>query len=146
VSAAVRQDKPNAWHPVFLNSSFPPSAFLPLAKFLRRVYRPINMNLEKLRRFGIPKMSSEAFVGIGITVAELGGLCLLLGWAEQMRSVPKIALVWFALGVVLVVVGGLTAAIPRFNERRRIRAERLPQSDVPPAEAKDVSEPEEQLY
>jgi hypothetical protein len=104
------------------------------------------MNAEKLRRLGIPKMSPEALVGIGITVAELGGLCLLLGWAEQMRSVPKIALVWFALGVVLVIVGGLTAAIPRFNDRRRIRAERLPQADLPPDEAKDVSEPEEQLY
>ena len=101
---------------------------------------------EKPRRFGIPKMSSEALLGTGITVAELGVLCLLLGWAEQMRSVPKIALVWFALGVVLVIVGGLTAAIPRFNDRRRMRAERLPQSDVPPDEAKSVSEPEEQLY
>jgi hypothetical protein len=145
VSAAVRQDKPNAWHPVFLysSSSF---RFSLLAKFLRRVYGPITMNLEKLRRFGIPKMSSEALVGIGITVAELGALCLLLGWAEQMRSVPKIALVWFALGVVLVIIGGLTAAIPRFNDRRRILAERLPQSDVPPGKARDVGEPEEQLY
>jgi len=101
---------------------------------------------EKPRRFGIPKMSSEALLGTGITIAELGVLCLLLGWAEQMRSVPKIALVWFALGILLVIIGGLTAAIPRFNDRRRIRAERFPQSEVPPAEAKDVSEPEEQLY
>jgi hypothetical protein len=91
-------------------------------------------------------MSSEALLGTGITVAELGLLCLLLGWAEHMRSVPKIALVWFALGALLVIVGGLTAAIPRFNDRRRIHAERFPQSSVPPAEAKSVSEPEEQLY
>jgi hypothetical protein len=104
------------------------------------------MNAQKLRRFEIPKMSPEALLGIGITVAELGVLCLLLGWAEHMRSVPKIALVWFALGVVLVIVGGLTAAIPRFNDRRRIRAERLPQSGAPPDEAKSVSESEEQLY
>lgn len=104
------------------------------------------MNAEKLRRFGIPKVSSEAVVGIGITVAWLGVLCLLLGWAEHMRSVQKIALVWFALGVVLVIVGGLTAAIPRSNDRRRLRAERVPPTGVPQDEPKSVSEPEEQLY
>ena len=103
------------------------------------------MNAEKLRRFAIPKMSPEALLGIGITVAGLGVLCLLLGWAEYMRSVPRIALVWLALGVVLVILGAFTTVLPRFNDRRRIRAERLPQS-APQDEAKSVSEPEEQLY
>ena len=34
-------------------------------------------------------MSSEAIIGIGITVAELGLLCLLLALAERLRSVPR---------------------------------------------------------
>jgi hypothetical protein len=104
------------------------------------------MNAEKPRRFGMPTLSSEALVGIGITVAWLGVLCLLLGLAERMRSVPKIAVVWLALGAVLVIVGGLTAAIPRLNERRRIRAERLPSTGAPQDETVSESEPEEQLY
>jgi len=101
---------------------------------------------EKPRWFGIPMISSEALLGIGITVAELGVLCLLLGWAEYMRSVRKIALFWAALGIVLVIAGGLTAAVPRFRDRRRLRADRLPQSVVPPDEAQRQNEPEEQLY
>ena len=94
---------------------------------------------EKPRWFGIPMISSEALLGIGITVAELGLLCLLLASAEYMRSVRKIALIWAALGIVLLIAGGLTAAVPRFRDR-------LPPSDVPPDEAQPASEPEEQLY
>jgi hypothetical protein len=101
---------------------------------------------EKPRRFAIPMISSEALLGIGITVAELGILCLLLGCAEYMRSVRRIALIWAALGIVLVIVGGLTAAVPRFRERRRLRTDRIPQSVVPPDGASRASEPEEQLY
>ena len=102
---------------------------------------------EKPRRFGIPMISSEALVGIGITIAELGRLCLLLGWAEYMRSVRKIALIWAALGVLLVIVGGLIAIAPRFKDRRRIHADRLPQSVVPPDQTPRVRDPEEeQLY
>jgi hypothetical protein len=101
---------------------------------------------EKPRWFGIPTISSEALLGIGITIAELGILCLLLGFAEYMRSVRKIALIWAALGIVLVIAGGLTAALPRIRERRRLRTDRLPQSVVPQDEAPKASEPEEQLY
>jgi hypothetical protein len=57
-------------------------------------------------------ISSEALIGIGITVAWLGIMCLLLGWAEYMRSVPKTAWIWLALGVVLVFLGGLAALSP----------------------------------
>ena len=101
---------------------------------------------EKPRWFGIPMISSEALLGIGITVAELGLLCLLLASAEYLRSVRKIALIWAALGIVLVIAGGLTAAVPRFRERRRLRADRIPQSVMPPDEAPKAIEPEEQLY
>lgn len=93
---------------------------------------------------GIATLSSEALIGIGITVAWLGIMCLLLGWAEQMRAVPTAALIWLVLGVVLVIAGGLVAALPRINERRRVQTARLPQSDPPPAGPE--REPEEQLY
>jgi hypothetical protein len=85
-----------------------------------------------------PLLSPEAIVGIGITVAELGILCLLLGWAEHMRSVPTIAWTWLVLGTALFVLGGLAALSARPKDRRRIRAERLPEDPA-------LSEPEEQL-
>jgi putative exporter of polyketide antibiotics len=68
---------------------------------------------------GTPPISSEAIVGIGITIAVLGVLCLLLGLAEYMRSVPAIAWIWLALGAVLFVLGGLTAAFAWSKDRRR---------------------------
>jgi hypothetical protein len=74
---------------------------------------------EKPRRFGIPMISSEATIGIGITVAELGLLCLMLALAEHLRSVPKIALIWLALGAVLMILGGLTAVFARFKDGGR---------------------------
>ena len=64
-------------------------------------------------------MSSEALVGIGITIAALGLLSLLLGWAQQMRSVPNVALIWFVLGGVLTIVGALIAAVARARKSRR---------------------------
>ena len=70
---------------------------------------------EKSRRFAT--MSPEAVVGIGITVAELGLLGLLLGWAEHMRGVPTVAWTWLALGGALFVVGGLTALSARPKTR-----------------------------
>ena len=92
---------------------------------------------------GLATISSEALVGIGITVAWLGIMCLLLGWAEYMRSVPKIAMIWLALGAVLFVLGGLVALSARSRDGRRIRpANSVPLSDAPPDVAQ--SEPEEQ--
>lgn len=89
-------------------------------------------------------ISSEALIGIGITVAWLGILCLLLGWAEHMRSVPKMAWIWLALGVVLVVLGGFAALSAKSRDRRPIRAERVLPSGAPPEEPQ--SEPEEQRF
>ena len=98
---------------------------------------------------GLAAISSEALLGIGITIAWLGLMCLLLGWAEYMRSVPKVALIWLALGAVLSVLGGFAAVSTRFRGRPRTRADRfipsdVPQSDVPQDEVQ--SEPEEQRY
>ena len=53
---------------------------------------PYDLTMNALRnRRGLATISSEALVGIGITVAWLGLMCLLLGWAEYMRSVPDMA-------------------------------------------------------
>ncbi len=68
---------------------------------------------------GTPLISPEAIIGIGITVAELGVLCLLLGWAEYMRSVPAIARIWLTLGAVLFILGGLAALFAWSKDRRR---------------------------
>ena len=60
-------------------------------------------------------ISPEAIIGIGITIAEIGLLCLMLALAEHLRSVPKIASIWLALGAVLMIVGGLTAVFVWFK-------------------------------
>ena len=91
-----------------------------------------------------PTISAEAFIGIGITVAGLGVLCLLLGWAQHMRSVPGMGWLWLALGVVLFVLGGLAAAFPRSWDRRR-RSARAPKA-ASVAQDEAEREPEEQLY
>lgn len=94
---------------------------------------------EKLRRFGT--ISPEAIVGIGITIAELGILCLLLGWAERMRSVPKVARIWLVLGAALFLLGGLAAISVGSRNGRRLRADGG--SSAVPEDAAQ-SEPEEQ--
>jgi hypothetical protein len=66
----------------------------------------------------LSSISSEAMIGIGITIAALGLLCLLLGLAEHLRSVPSVAAIWFALGVVLAIVGGLLAGLASVRKRR----------------------------
>ncbi len=73
-------------------------------------------------------ISPEAVIGISITIAELGLLCLMLALAEHLRSVPKIALVWLALGAVLIIVGGLTAAFGWSKGRIR-KSPALPPGD-----------------
>ena len=57
-------------------------------------------------------ISCEAIIGIGITIAELGLLCLMLALAEtQIR--PAIERSGWLSGAVLVIVGGLTVAPAR---------------------------------
>jgi uncharacterized membrane protein HdeD (DUF308 family) len=74
---------------------------------------------DKPNQPGTPMISSEAMIAIGITIAGLGLLSLMLGLAEHLRSVPKIALVWLVLGAVLMIVGGVTAAFAWSRNRRR---------------------------
>ena len=63
-------------------------------------------------------MSAEAVIGLGITVAALGLLGLLLGWAQHMRSVPDSAMLWFGVGASFVVLGGIIAATARARKGR----------------------------
>jgi hypothetical protein len=63
-------------------------------------------------------ISSEAVIGIGITIAALGVLCLLLGVAEHFRSVPTVATVWFVTGAVMAIIGGLIAGFAQVRKRR----------------------------
>ena len=74
--------------------------------------------VEKPARRQLLAISSEALIGIGITVAALGLLGLLLGWAQQMREVSSWATVWLALGAVLAIVGLLIVAIGGARRRR----------------------------
>jgi hypothetical protein len=91
-------------------------------------------------------ISAEAFIGIGITIAGLGILCLLLGWAEHMRSVPTMGWTWLVFGVVLLVLGGLAVVFPRSRDRRGVRAAGVVESGVPQDKDENAREPEEQLY
>jgi uncharacterized membrane protein YedE/YeeE len=63
-------------------------------------------------------ISSEALIGIGITIGALGLLGVLLGWAQHMRSVPEGAMLWFVIGGAGVVVGGMIAAAARAKKGR----------------------------
>ena len=63
-------------------------------------------------------MSAEALVGLGITIGALGLLCLLLGWAEQMRSVEKMSVLWLGIGAVMVVLGVIMTVMARSRRPR----------------------------
>jgi hypothetical protein len=63
-------------------------------------------------------ISSEALIGLGITIAALGLLGLLLGLAQHMRSVPGGAMILFGIGAGLVVLGLIIAVAARAGKRR----------------------------
>ena len=63
-------------------------------------------------------MSAEAMVGLGITIGALGLLGLMLGWAQQMRSVPASAMVWFAVGGGCFLVGIIIAVYAKARKGR----------------------------
>ena len=63
-------------------------------------------------------ISAEALIGLGITIAALGLLGLLLGWAQHMRAVPASAMLWFGVGGACVVLGLIIAAAARSRRGR----------------------------
>jgi hypothetical protein len=79
-------------------------------------------------------ISAEAVIGTGVTIAALGVLFLLLGWAQAMRGVHPASWILLALGAVCVVIGGITAAAaPRGDkggQAPRATAAAAPESQV----------------
>ena len=80
------------------------------------------------------RMSAEAVIGTGVTIAALGVLCLLLGWAQIMREQHGPAWILLAIGAVLLVVGGL-AALFGGSGQRPDAGSRAAASDSPTAQA-----------
>ena len=74
--------------------------------------------LKRPNRSETAAISSEALIGLGITIGALGLLGLLLGWAQHMRSVQASAVLWFGIGAGMVVVGGMLAAVARARKGR----------------------------
>jgi len=74
--------------------------------------------LKKTNRSEIAAMSAEALVGLGITIAALGLLGLMLGWAQHMRSVPDSAMIWLGLGAGCVILGLVVTAAARARKGR----------------------------
>ena len=63
-------------------------------------------------------LSAEAIIGTGVTIASLGVLFLLLGWAQAMRHVHPASWVLLAIGAVFVVVGVILALLAPKREKR----------------------------
>ena len=77
------------------------------------------MNAPKsLPRSECAAMSAEAMIGLGITIAALGLLGVLLGWAQHMRSVPDSAILWLGTGGACVVLGVIIALTARAKKGR----------------------------
>jgi hypothetical protein len=58
------------------------------------------------------RISNEAVIGAGISVAAIGVLFLLLGLAQMMRQVPGASVAFLVLGAICVAVG-VVAALTR---------------------------------
>ena len=78
-------------------------------------------------------MSAEAVIGTGVTIAALGVLFLLLGWAQSMRDQHSAAWILLGLGAVMLVVGGVTAIFGQSGAGTDAAA-RLAASDSPTAQ------------
>ena len=97
------------------NSEIEGANCIPHAPSLISTYMNAPKTSDRSETAGI---SSEALVGLGITIAALGLLGLLLGWAQHMRSVPGAAMVLCGLGAGFVVLGLIIAAAARAAKRR----------------------------
>ncbi|HSH38710.1 MAG TPA: hypothetical protein VK993_07985 [Chthoniobacterales bacterium] len=79
------------------------------------------------------RMSAEAVIGTGVTIAALGVLFLLLGWAQSMRDEDAAAWVLLGIGAVMLVGGGMAAAFGQAGNRSDA-ATRAAASDSPTAQ------------
>ena len=78
-------------------------------------------------------MSAEAMIGTGVTIAAMGVLFLLLGWAQSMRQEHGAAWILLGIGAVMLVVGGM-AAVFGSSGNRPDAATRAAASDSPTAQ------------
>jgi len=62
--------------------------------------------------------SAEAIIGTGVTVASLGVLLLLLGWAQAMRHVHPASWILLVIGAVFVVAGIVATMLAPKREKR----------------------------
>lgn len=62
--------------------------------------------------------SAEGIIGIGITIAALGILSLLLGWAEWMRLERHVSMIFLPLGAIMVLGGAVAAMYGQSRKRR----------------------------
>lgn len=79
------------------------------------------------------RMSAEAVIGTGVTIAALGVLFLLLGWAQSMRDQDSAAWILLGIGAVMLVVGGVAAMFGNSGQRTDAAAQRAA-SDSPTAQ------------
>ena len=78
-------------------------------------------------------MSAEAIIGTGVTIAALGVLFLLLGWAQMMREQEGAGWILLGIGAVMLVVGGVAAAFAQ-SAKPNDAATRAAASDSPTAQ------------
>ncbi len=64
------------------------------------------------------RMSPEAIIGTGITIASIGVLFLMLGWAQYMRQVHDAAMTLLLIGAVLFIGGVISTAFGRSGKGR----------------------------
>jgi len=56
---------------------------------------------------------AEAIIGSGVTIATMGVMFLLLGWAQIMREAEGAAMILLPIGGVLFVAGVIAAMAGR---------------------------------
>ena len=79
------------------------------------------------------RMSAEAVIGTGVTIAALGVMLLLLGWAQMMRQEETAGWIMLVIGAVMLVVGGMAAVFGNASNRPN-PAVRAAASDSPTAQ------------
>ena len=72
-------------------------------------------------------MSAEAVIGTGMTVAMIGLLFVLLGWAQHMREVKAAAWVLLPLGAGLLILGMIMALSGGVTKRNAASFANAPQ-------------------
>ena len=67
----------------------------------------------------VRRISREGVVGTGITVAAIGVLFLLLGWAQWMRLERNAAIILLLIGAVLLIAGAVTTMFAPAEKQSR---------------------------